>query len=128
MIFKESLLLNADRSGARLLKVFHCYNNFKKQYSLLGTYIKASVRDLERWPRRIRGKRYRPVRVGFIQRCFLVFLKKNKINCGTFSIKTTSNQSIVLRRRGYLKSPYILIPTIRPIRTKRFYYIFDTII
>jgi ribosomal protein L14 len=128
MIFKESILLNSDRSGSRLLKVFHCYNNFFKQYACLGHYIKASVKDLERWPRRIRGKRYRPIRVGFIQRCFLVFLKKNKVNCNVFSIKTQQNKSIVLRRRGYLKSPYILSPIIRPIRTKRFYYIFDTIL
>ncbi len=128
MVFKESILINSDRSGSRLLKVFHCYNNFKKQYGYLGTYTKASVRDLERWPRRIRGKRYRPVRVGFIQRCFLVFLKKNKTNCGTLNIKTTFNKSIVIRRRGYLKSPYILTPSVRPIRTKRFYYIFDMVV
>lgn len=128
MVFKESKILNIDRSGAAYLKIFHCYHNFKKRYSKVGNYVKASVKTLERWPVRIRGKRYRPIRVGFILRGFNAMNRNNNEINNSMKIKTTANTCIIIKRRGCLRSGFLLGPLLRPVRTKRFFYIFDVVL
>jgi len=128
MLFKESLIYNVDRSGANLLKIFHCYHRLKKKYSRVGNYIKGSVREVERRPVRIRGRRFRPIKVGFIQRGFNNINKINLTLNGTFSIKTILNGCIIIKKRGCLKSPHIRSPLVRPVRVKKFIYIFDNVI
>ena len=128
MLFKESIIYNVDRSGANLLKIFHCYHRLTKKYSIVGNYIKGSVRIVERRPVKIRGRRFRPIKIGFIQRGFNNINKLNWQLNGVFKIKTNLNGCIIIKKRGCLKSPHILSPTVRPIRVKKFFYIFDTVV
>ena len=121
-------MLNIDRSGSRLVKVFHTYSRLKYRYSRVGEYVKASVKSIERWPVRIRGKRFRPVRPGFIQRGVHCVSVANLHNNSTLKTNTTVNAIIILKRRGVIRSPYILGPIIRPIRVKKFFYIFNVIV
>lgn len=128
MVFKESKVLNIDRSGSRLTKIFHTYSRLKFRYGRVGEYVKVAVKTIERWPVRIRGKRYRPVRPGFIQRGVHCMSVSNMHNKSTLVTRTSTNTIIILKRRGVIRSPYILGPMIRPIRVKKFFYIFNHVI
>lgn len=128
MIFKESIIFNCDRSGARKVKVFHTYHRLKKRYAMLGEYMKVSVKTIERRPLRIRGKRYRPTHIGYILRGLYSLSIYNKQLCGSQCVKTSGNTMITLKKRGIIKSPYILSPIGRPFRVKKFFYIFDNVL
>lgn len=125
MLFKSSTILNVDRSGSKKNKVFHTYSRLWRRYAIIGEYVKISVKTLERWPTRIRGKRYRPTRPGFILRGFYCFGVKNRHFNGFSRIYGSSNHMITLKKRGVIKSPYIIGPILRPLRVKKFYYIFN---
>lgn len=127
MVFKESLLTNVDRSGARKVKVFHPYSRLRRRFARVGEYVKVAVKSLERWPARIRGKRYRPTRIGFILRCLVISTTFNKAIGSCLRVKVPHNTTLTIKKRGVIKSPYILGPMSRPARVKKFYYIFDTV-
>lgn len=127
MVFKESRLMNVDRSGARKVKVFHTYGRPWRRFSCVAEYVKVAVRTIERWPARIRGKRYRPTRIGFVLRCLVCCTAFNTHIGSSFKIKTAANTTLTIKKRGVIKSPYILGPMTRPARVKKFFYIFDTV-
>lgn len=128
MLFKETILFNVDRSGSRKIKIFHNYKRFYRQFSGVGDFIKSSVRTVERWPRKIRGKRYRPTHVGFVLRNLIVLTAFNKQLGLINKTKSSGNSAITLKKRGVLKSPHILSPMSRPIRVKKYFYIFNNVI
>jgi ribosomal protein L14 len=125
MIFKQSNILTTDRSGAGKLRVFHTYPRLWKRYADNGSYVKASIQTLERLPRRIRGRRYRPLRPGYILRSLIVTSSKLKEVFSTNSIASYANRGVTLKRRGVLKSSYILGAIARPLRSNRFSYLFN---
>lgn len=126
MIFKETVVKNVDRSGAKLVRVIHTYSKLKRRFCSTGEYIKVSVKTIERWPVRIRGKRYRPTRPGFILRGLNNLTTYNKQMCGSIKLSIIENSMITLKKRGVIKSPHIRGPIGRPMRVKKFFYIFDT--
>lgn len=128
MLFKESSIINVDRSGSKLNKIFHVYSRMWRRYAVIGEYVKVSVKTLERWPTRIRGKRYRPTRPGFILRGFNCMNVTNKNYNGFLKITAATNHMITLKKRGVIKSPYILGPIFRPLRVKKFFYIFNKVV
>lgn len=72
MVFKQSRATILDRSGAGRVRVIHAYHAWSSEFSLAGTYVKCAVEALSRMPPRIRGRRYRPVRPGFVVRALLM--------------------------------------------------------
>jgi ribosomal protein L14 len=62
----------ADGTGAGWLQVFHIYRGSSRRYAKLGEYVKLSVKSMLSYPRFIRGRRYRPLRAGFVVRGFCV--------------------------------------------------------
>ena len=114
MIFKESKVLVSDGSGAGITRVIHPYKKFKRGYSLIGEYKKASIKTLVRLPRRIRGKRYRPLRRGFVVRGLLARAPSPRLVGSTLGVSCESSASVLLKRRGVLKSKYIYGPMQRP--------------
>lgn len=128
MVFKETILFNVDRSGSRKIKIFHNYKRFYRQFSRTGDFVKSAVRTVERWPRKIRGKRYRPTHVGFVLRNLIVLTSLNKKLGNLNKVISSDNSAITLKKRGVLKSPHILSPTARPIRVKKYFYIFNNVL
>ena len=76
MVFKETRVNSFDRSGPSRIRTIHQYHKKKYLFGISGTYIKGAVETLLRFPPRIRGKRFRPIRPGFIVRGFLSCTKK----------------------------------------------------
>jgi hypothetical protein len=76
MVFKQTRAVATDRSGASRVRVIHTYHAWMSEYSLAGTYVKAAVESLSRMPPRIRGRRYRPMRPGFVVRALILMVAK----------------------------------------------------
>ena len=68
MFQKQTKVTVADGSGVAWLQVFHMYRGSRRRYALLGDFVKMSIRSVAVYPRVIRGKRYKPLRVGYIAR------------------------------------------------------------
>ena len=127
MLFKESSLLINDRSGAFSIKLIHNYLRKKKLFSTRGDIIKSVIINLERYPRKIRGKRYRPLRSGFIIKC-VISISVKQIQKTNLLVMSYSNNCVAFKRRGVLKSNYILGPIIRPLPTKSYVYNFSQLV
>ena len=125
MIFKLSKTLTNDHSGAGTLQTIHCYSALKKKVAGGGSYIKSSIKTLHHLPNRIRGKRYRPLRVGYIVCSFITNIRKKKSILSSIQIFNNVNTSVILKRKGLLKSPYVFGPISRPLHYKQFAYMFN---
>lgn len=47
---------------------------------------------------------------------------------GASKITAAANHMITLKKRGVIKSPYVLGPIFRPLRVKKFFYIFNKVV
>lgn len=124
MIFKQTQITNVDRCGPHYTRVIHTYHKLKRRFCSTGEYVKTSVLTLKRWPVRIRGKRYRPIKPGFVIRGLNCLNKFNTQNCNNLKLTFSYNAMITLKKRGVIRSPHIFGPIGRPIRVKKFFYIF----
>jgi hypothetical protein len=84
-----------------------------------------SVKSIIRYPKRIRGKRYRPIRVGFRCRGLVTQLFKNKIFLDRSSVSIFSNTVILLKKRGVFKSKSIYGLGIRNLKKKQYIELFN---
>lgn len=125
MIQKLSKLNVADRTGIDWLQVFHIYRGSRRRYGFIGDYVKMSVKAIIRYPKRIRSKRYRPIRVGFRCRGLLTQLVKNKIFYDRSSIIIFHNTTILLKKRGVFKSKSIYGIGVRNLRRKQYFELFN---
>ena len=126
MLFKESVIHTNDRAGSGLLLILHTYRRLVRRYAKTGEFVKVTIKDLERLPRKIRGKRYRPLRPGFILRSLISMSSRKTVLCNTVTTNTFVNAGVILKRRGTLRSIHILGPSVRPFNTRRLLYIFPT--
>ena len=84
-----------------------------------------SVKSIMRYPRRIRSKRYRPIRVGFRCRGLVTQLLKNKIFYDRSSLRIFHSTVILLKKRGTFKSKAIYGPGVRNLRRRQYYELFN---
>jgi ribosomal protein L14 len=68
MFQKLTRITVSDGTGAGWLQVFHIYRGSRRRYAFIGDFIKMSVKTIAAYPKFIRGRRYRPLRVGYIVR------------------------------------------------------------
>lgn len=120
MIFKETRVVACDQAGPGIIRCIHTYaSRVSCVPAVNGTYIKASVRTIRRWPQRIRGKRFRPIRVGFVIRAFV----SAALKAPCFEAVTATsciNATVLVRRRGTLRSKYNFAVLARPRRAISF--------
>jgi ribosomal protein L14 len=72
MVFKQTRVEVSDRSGAGRVRVVNPYYSWTRGFSISGGYVRAAVESLSRLPPRIRGRRYRPMRPGFVVRALVI--------------------------------------------------------
>jgi ribosomal protein L14 len=119
MFFKNTRVTSFDRSGVGVAKTIHPYQVFGR-FGRVGSYLKASVRSLIRLPARIRGKRFRPIRVGFVVRGITMSSRfKSKLS-STVALYSTSSAMVLIKRRGFLRSKHIFGFVQRPRFSKKF--------
>lgn len=124
MIQKLSNLVVADRTGVGWLQVFNIYRGSRRRYGFIGDYVKMAVKSIIRYPRRIRGKRYRPIRVGYRCRGLITQLLKNKVFFDRSNLLIFHSTVILLKKRGVFKSKSIYGPGVRNLRKRQYYELF----
>ena len=110
-----------DGSGGLKLVSFYAYPRWGRGYVRYGEYGKGVIRTLASLPKPIRGRRYRPLRVGHLSRYILSGgLSLRGQSLSTYS-RFLSPGVALLKRRGLLRSAYVFGPLCRPRPTKQFY-------
>lgn len=124
MLPKLAQVKVVDASGAGWVQVFHIYRGFHNRAGTLGDFIKGSIKRIAFYPRHRRGKRYRPLRLGFVVRG-LVCQTRHPVRYldGTRCV-FFQNAVVLLKRRGALKSKYLTGPVSRVVRRRQYEALF----
>jgi len=105
---------------------FHIYRGFKHRCASLGDFLKGSIKHVAFYPRYRRGKRYRPLRLGYIVRGLVVQTRHPVRFLDNTRVVFLQNATVLLRRRGLLKSKYIAGPLVRTIRRRQYGAVFES--
>ena len=116
MLPKLARVRVVDASGAGWVQVFHVYRGFFHKCGGVGDFVKGAVKQVAFYPQYRRGKRYRPLRVGFRVRGLVTQARHpSRLLDGT-RVVTFQNALVLLRRRGLLRvktNAGLLLRTIR---------------
>ena len=124
MLPKLAQVKVVDASGAGWVQVCHIYRGFKHKAASLGDFIKGSIKRIAFYPRHRRGKRYRPLRLGFVVRGLVCQTRHPvRYHDGTRGF-FFQNTVVLLKRRGVLKSRYLVGPLVRTIRRRQYAALF----
>jgi ribosomal protein L14 len=117
----------SDGTGIGWLQVFHLYRGSKRRYAKFGDFVKMSIRSINTFPVFIRGRRYRPLRVGYIVRGFATNICAwSRFFDGTRT-RFFSNSVVLIKRKGLLKSKYTYTPLSRLIRKAKYRLLFSSL-
>jgi ribosomal protein L14 len=105
--------------------VFHIYRGFRHAQAFLGDFIKGSIKRIAFYPRYRRGKRYRPLRVGHKTRGLVVQSRHPVCFADTTRCWLLQNALVVLKRRGALRSKYVVGPLVRGVRRRLYAAMFE---
>lgn len=125
MVPKLAFLKVNDASGAGWVQAFHVYRGSFHKYAEVGDFIKGAIKRIAFYPRYRRGKRYRPLRLGYVVRGLvtqtrhpIAFLDGTR--CWFFQ-----NAVVLLKKRGSLRSKYLTGPALRTIRRPQYAPLFS---
>ena len=128
MLQKQTRVTANDHSGAGWVQLFHIYRGFMRRHAFVGDYVKGSVRRLAFLPKHIRGKRYRPLRVGYKVRGFVAHTRHAQRFADGARCAFTANGVVLLKRRGLFKSKTLYGPLSRAVRKQRYEALFNAFV
>jgi len=127
MLQKLTKVTVADGSGVAWLQIFHIYRGSRRRFAGIGDFVKLTVRKIAVYPRVIRGKRYKPLRVGHITRGLCVNTTAWSRFFDNTRFRFYTNCVVLLKKRGVLRSSYLYTPLSRQIRRKQYRALFRDI-
>jgi large subunit ribosomal protein L14 len=127
MLQKQTRVTVSDGSGVAWLQTFHIYRGSWRRYATVGDFIKTSVKLVVSYPRYVRGKSYKPLRVGYIVRGLCTNVTAWSRFLDNTRVRFFINSVVLLKKRGVFRSKYIYTPLLRVIRKKRYRSIFHYI-
>jgi len=104
--------------------VLHVYRGTFHKVAAVGDFIKSSIKQIAFYPRRTRGKRYRPLRQGYIVRGLVLHTVHPTRLVDNTRVCFPTNAVALLRRRGLLKSKVIVGPLLRSIARRQYEAVF----
>lgn len=119
MIIKGSTLIPTDKNGVWLVKAFHLYGGFFKKFSIVGNFIKISVRNIKLNALVLKKSKLKSI---------IILTKKNQKKNDNTQIKFKINSCILLKRRLTPIGKEIFGPIYSIIKRKRFLYSFSGIL
>lgn len=128
MVQKQTNVWVSDRSGAAWIHTFHLYRGSWRRTSGYGSYIKGSIRAISFYPKYIWGKRYRPLRVGYVVRGLLTQLKASNRFFDNTRCQFRKNALVLLKKREVFKSQTLYGPLVRLAKKRRYEALFDSFI
>jgi ribosomal protein L14 len=91
----------------------------------MGDFIKGAIKRIAFYPKHRRGKRYRPLRLGFKVRGLVTQTRHPARYNDMTRAWFFQNAVVLLKRRGSLKSKYLQGPLTRTIRRRQYAALFD---
>lgn len=91
----------------------------------MGDFIKGAIKRIAFYPRYRRGKRYRPLRLGYVVRGLVTQTRHPVRFTDLTRVWFLQNAVVLLKRRGTLKSKYTLGPLSRTIRRRQYAALFN---
>ncbi len=128
MILKLTGVKVVDSSGAGWIQCFHIYRGFRRRCGGIGDFIKGSIKKIAFYPKYRRGKRYRPLRLGFVVRGLIVQTNKSIRFKDDARCKYFMNATVLLKKRGALKSKFNPGPLSRNINRKQYESMFGAVV
>ena len=128
MISKLTNVKVVDSSGAGWVQCFHIYRGFKRRYAGIGDFIKGAIKKIAFYPKYRRGKRYKPLRLGFVVRGLVVQTKKSIRFWDNTRCRFFQNSTVLLKRRGALKSKFIPGPLSRKVGKRQYESMFGAVV
>lgn len=125
MLPKLARLRVIDTSGAGWIQSFHIYRGFFHRCASLGDFLKATIKQVAFYPKFRRGKRYRPLRLGFIVRGLVAQTRHPVRFVDNTRLFFFQNAAVLLKKRGVLKSKVVVGPLPRTLRRRQYTAIFD---
>lgn len=125
MIQKFMKVSTCDQLGIGWLRVIHLYRGSFRRYSKIGEFIKMSIRTIYKFPKKIKGKRYRRMRIGFVVRGLVFLAFKNKKFFDFSRISIFSNSVILLKKKGVFKSKNYVGPSLRLLNKWNYIFLTD---
>lgn len=128
MLQKLTMARVCDHSGAGWIQTIHLYRGTWRRSSSLADYIKGAVKRIAFYPRVVKGKRYRPLRVGYVVRGLIVQTRFQRRFVDNTRFVTTTNGVVLLKKRGVFKSKFLYGPLSRLTKKKQYLSLFDEFI
>lgn len=111
MIYKNTYLIPADRCGVFWVKVFHLYGGWVKKCSLVGDFVKVSIRDTK-----ANNKLKKKSKIAGI----LIRTRREIRKFDMSTIKFKENNVVLLKRRMTPKGREVVGPIPSVIKRKKF--------
>jgi len=128
MVHKLTTVRAQDHSGARWVLTFHTYTRWWRGVAYQGEYIKGTVRALAFLPCPIRGRRYRPLRVGHKVRGMLTCGHLLRGVQGSVYPCAVSPGLLIVKKRATPRTPYVSGPLCRPRSSRQFYSLYPSMV
>ena len=128
MIQKLSNVWVSDRSGAAWVHVFHLYRGSWRRSSSYGSYVKGSIKVIAFYPKYVWGKRYRPLRLGYVVRGLLTQLAASRRFIDNTRCSFRKNAVVLLRKREVFKSQTFYGPLVRLSKKRRYEALFNSFV
>jgi ribosomal protein L14 len=119
MVQKGSYLVSSDKNGILLLGVFHLYGGFYKKFSIFGSFLKVSVKQVSSFFLVLKKSKFKSL---------LILTKKFQYKNDNSFLKFKINSSVILKRRLTVLGRELLGPCNFNIFRKRFMFSFICII
>lgn len=120
MLQKQSMVTVADATGIGWCQVIHLYGGYRQRYARPGTYVKTTIRSIFKRRIKIRGRKYRPPKVGYILRG-LVTRAAATLTMPDLSRHSALSSTIIgLKKRGVFKSKHHYGPLFIGVRRRRY--------
>jgi len=107
------------------VQVFLIYRGSFHRAASIGDFVRGAVKTVAFYPRHFRGRRYRPLRVGYVVRGMVSQTRAPGRFLDNTRLGFLANALVVLRRRGLFKTKQLPGPQARTLRRRQYEALFD---
>lgn len=128
MLQKLTKAVATDQSGVGWIQIFHLYGGSTRKKTSVGGFVKGAVKSIAFYPKYIRGKRYRPTRLGFVVRGLVMGACYNQRFVDNSRVWALRNGLALIKKRGVFKAKHTQGVLIRVVKRRRYWSLFDDVI
>ncbi len=128
MLQKLTKAVATDQSGVGWVQLFHLYGGSRRASTGVGSFVKGAVKSIAFYPKYIRGKRYRPIRQGFVVRGLVLTTTYNRRFSDNARVWGLRNGLSLIKKRGTFRAKHVQGVLLRTIRRRRYRALFDDVL